>query len=663
MPSHVAEKEHILACLSSSPSNAKIIKTAAQMAKSFGGSFTALYVKTPADDKANRESNERLEDHIKLAQELGAEIVTAYGEDIPLQITEFARVSKVTKIVLGRSNAKEISIHRKKTLIDRLIRISPDLDIYIIPDYDGKRNYHLGNTLSATALPTVKNLLITFGVLVLSTLLAWLFHILEFSGTNTIPAYMLGVLITAFITKNYICSALFSFASVLLFDWLFIEPMFSLIPLDLEHTTTFVIMLIVSLIMGTIANKLAVNARLSANAAYRTNIVLETTQLLSQTDSEDAVINTMAEQIVKLLNRNVVIYPANQNKLLDGKVFHAANDSDGQLLLTPQEQTVAKWVFINHRRAGAGTGRLKDALGIYYSVRTNDEVFCVVGVQIGLKKLEPFESSVLISILGECALAIEKIQIANKKEEMSLIAKNEQLRANLLRSISHDLRTPLTSISGNTENLIHNFEQIDEDTRIRLLTDVYDDSQWLINLVENLLSITRISEGKMNVSLSPQLVDEVVLEALKHINRKGESHNIITDFGNDLLLADMDARLISQVIINLVDNAIKYTPDGSDIKISAEKTEDTVYISVADNGEGIPDSKKAEVFKMFYTGENKVADCRRSLGLGLSLCESIVNAHGGQITLTDNKPHGSVFTFTLKASEVNLNEQTDNFSS
>ena len=189
-----------------------------------------------------------------------------------------------------------------------------------------------------------------------------------------------------------------------------------------------------------------------------------------------------------------------------------------------------------------------------------------------------------------------------------------------------------------------------------MLTDVYDDSQWLINLVENLLSITRISEGKMNMTMSPQLVDEVILEALKHINRKGASHNITTDFKEELLLADMDARLISQVIINLVDNAIKYTPDGSDIKISAVKEQDTIYVSVSDNGEGIPDSKKSEVFKMFYTGENKIVDCRRSLGLGLSLCESIVNAHGGQIILTDNKPHGSVFTFTLKVSEVNLNE-------
>ncbi len=656
-------KEHILACLSSSPSNAKIIRTAAQMAGSFGGSFTALYVKTPSSDRLSRENRQRLEHHIRLAEELGAEIVTVYGDDISAQIIEFARVSRVTKVIIGHSNASEHSQLGKQTLTDKLIKSAPGLDIYIIPDSEGGRKYHLSKQPSGHSLPSAKDLVITCAVLALSTLLGCVFHALEFSGANIIPAYMLGVLVTAFLTRNYICSALFSLVSVVLFDWLFIEPVFSLIPLELGYITTVVIMLIVSLIAGTIANKLAVNARLSANVAYRTNIVLETTQLLSQAVDEKSVINTMAEQVVKLLGRNVVVYSDALNSPGEIKVFPASDDGDCKALLTAQEQVAAKWVYTHRRRAGNGTSRLREALGLYLSVRTNDEVFCVVGVQIGTKKLEPFENSVLISILGECALAIEKIKMAKKNEEISLLAKNEQIRANLLRSISHDLRTPLTSISGNTQNLLANFDQIDEQTRTRLLSDVYDDSQWLINLVENLLSITRISEGRMSLRMSAQLVDEVVAEALRHIGRKGETHNIMTEFSDELLLADMDARLISQVVINLVDNAIKYTPVGSDIKVSAKKEGNSVLISVADNGPGIPDDKKAEVFLMFYIGENKVADCRRSLGLGLSLCESIVNAHGGKITLTDNHPTGSVFTFTLKASEVNLNEQAYDFSS
>ncbi len=649
------KNEHILACVYASPSNEKIIKTAAQMAKSFGGRFTALYVKTPAADRLSRENRERLEKHIRLAENSGAEIVTVYGEDIPLQIIEFARVSKVTKIVLGRSNMKGHAIFKKQTLVDRIIKIAPSIDIHIIPDYDMGKKHHIDGNFSGVSL-TVKNIGITICILALSTALGFLFHTLEFTGANTITVYILGALLTALFTKNYICSGAFSVSSVFLFNFLFTEPCLSLKAYESGYPVTFAIMLIASLITGTLANKLASNARLSANAAYRTSIMLETTQLLSKTDSEDDIINTMAGQLVKLLNRNIVVYGIKNGELLEGKSFPVIKRADCKQMLTVHEQTVARWVLQGGKRAGAFTDKFRDALGLYIPVKTNDEVFCIVGISVGSKNLEPFENNILISIIGESALAIENIRNMKEKEEISLMAKNEKLRANLLRSISHDLRTPLTSISGNTENLIRNFEQIDEETRIKLLTDVYDDSQWLINLVENLLSISRISEGRMNVNMSPQLVDEVVTEALKHTNRKGANHNITTDFGDELLLSDMDARLISQVVINLVDNAIKYTPDGSDIKISTKKDKDIIYVSVADNGIGIPDDKKQEVFKMFYTGENKVADCRRSLGLGLSLCESIINAHGGQITLTDNKPTGSVFTFNLKASEVNLNE-------
>ncbi len=650
------QNEHILACLSPSLSNARIIKSAAQMANALGGSFTALYVKTPTADKMSRENRERLESNIRLAEELGAEITTVYGEDIPEQIVEFVRVSKVTKVVLGHSNAMGRSLFGKQSLADRLVRFAPELDIHIIPDSKRSSKYNLNWLYSGITFPTVKDVALTLGILILSTMLGFVFYVLEFSGANIIPAYMLGVLITAWVTKNYICCAIFSLGSVIIFDWLFIMPMFSLIPLELENITTFIIMLIVSLIMGTIANRLAVNARLSANAAYRTSIVLETTQMLSQFDDEDSVINTMAEQAVKLLGRSVIVYKVSKDTLEDGKLFDVKSEGESGSLMTQQEKKVAKWVALNRRRAGAGTSRMSDAQGLYYSLKTNAEVFCVVGVQVGTKKLEPFENGVLVSVLGECALAIEKIRIAKEKEQIALLAKNEQLRANLLRSISHDLRTPLTSISGHTENLLANFENIDAETRRQLLTDVYDDSQWLINLVENLLSITRINEGRMNMTMSPQLVDEVINEALRHIGRNGDTHNITTEFSDELLLADMDARLISQVIVNLVDNATKYTPVGSAIKITASKFDGKILISVVDNGRGIPDDKKADAFRMFYIGESKVADCRRSLGLGLALCESIVHAHGGEITLTDNIPQGCVFTFTLKASEVNLNE-------
>ena len=242
------------------------------------------------------------------------------------------------------------------------------------------------------------------------------------------------------------------------------------------------------------------------------------------------------------------------------------------------------------------------------------------------------------------------------KKKAAILAKNEQLRANLLRAISHDLRTPLTSISGNADNLLANYQKMDDDTRKRTFTDIYDDSMWLINLVENLLAVTRIEGGQVHLTQSVELMDEVITEALRHINRKSKEHAIRVSASDELILARIDAKLIVQVIINLVDNAVKYTPAGSVIEIHTQKHAQTVVVSVSDNGPGIPDEQKPRIFDMFYSGANKVADSRRSLGLGLSLCKSIVTAHGGTISVADNHPNGAAFTFTLPAGEVELHE-------
>ena len=267
---------------------------------------------------------------------------------------------------------------------------------------------------------------------------------------------------------------------------------------------------------------------------------------------------------------------------------------------------------------------------------------------------EAFENSVLLSILGECALALENIRNAREKEEAKLQAENEKLRANLLRSISHDLRTPLTSISGNAGMLLSEEGSLDADTRRQMYGDIYDDSQWLITLVENLLAVTRIEQDRLELHRTPQLVEEIVEEAMLHISRKRTEHEIKVCYDDEFVLALCDPRLIVQVVINLIDNAIKHTPVGSRITVHVRKIRNYAVVSVEDDGEGVEDKDK--IFHMFYTGDEAVADSRRSLGLGLSLCRSIVDAHGGELTVSDNVPHGAVFTFTIPSGEVTVHE-------
>ena len=336
--------------------------------------------------------------------------------------------------------------------------------------------------------------------------------------------------------------------------------------------------------------------------------------------------------------------------------FQAETGIKSEKVFNVKEQEILQWVLKNRKRAGAMTERFSEEPYLYLSIYAAQNRYGVIGIFIGQKPLDAFENSILLSILGECAMALDREQSAREKEEAAVMAKNEQLRVNLLRTISHDLRTPLTSILGNADSLISNFDALDEGMRKQIFSDIYEDAGWLIELVENLLALTKIEDGSVKLQLSDQVVEDVVREALRHVERRKNEHKITVDCGEDVLLARMDAKLIVQVLVNLINNAVKYTQAGSKIRITAGKEEKNVWIAVEDNGPGIPAECREHVFEMFYSGKNKVSDSRRSLGLGLALCRSIVNAHGGELVLRDCAPHGCHFRFTLPLSEVNLNE-------
>ena len=651
-------KEHILVCLSSSPSNERIVRMAGKMAQAFSGSLTALYVQTPGDADMNAEDTVRLQANMRLGQQLGAEIVTTHGEDVATQIAEYVRLSDVTKIVIGRSGVQRRHFWSESTLTEQLITLAPEVDIYIIPDVEAYKNCRRNQPLTIRpAFPTARELLLTIGILAATTVIGWIFLRLSFANDNIIMVYLLGVLLTSTFTSGYTCGVLSAFLSVLLFNYFLTEPRLSLAAYGSKYPITFAVMFAAALLTSTLAAKLKAHAQLSARDAYRTKLLFDMNMQLQKAETPEEVYRMTATQIQKLMQRDVLIYPAQGSALLDGNIYPADGSSPYSIPDTDREQNVVQWVWQNRKRAGATTQNFPKAKRLYLAIRTGQQIYGVVGIPME-KQTQPdaFTSSVLFSILGECSLALDNLRNAREKEEAAVLAKNEQLRANLLRSISHDLRTPLTSISGNADTLLHSYDVLDEQTRKQIFTDIYDDAQWLTGLVENLLSITKIVDGSVKLRLSDQVVDDIISEALRHIDRRAAEHHIAVDCGDVLLLARMDAGLIMQVLINLVNNAVKYTPAGSNIRITAIQRGNAAEICVSDNGPGIPDELKERVFEMFFTGGNPIGDSRRSLGLGLTLCQTIVHAHHGEMTLKDNSPHGCIFSFTIPLSEVNLNE-------
>ena len=643
-------KERILVCVSPAPTNPRIVRAAARMAKAFRSELVALFVESPRTQAMSDDERAKLAANIALAEQLGAHMETVYGDDVAFQISEFARLSGISKIVMGRTGERgsvRQALFGRKSLVEQLIAIAPNLDIYIIPDQaapDARRRDRREH--GGFRPPRGRDMALTLGLSLLATAIGTYFRHLGFADSSIISLYILTALLTAVTTAGRICTIVSSVLSVVLYNFCFVTPLFSLNSYDRSYLVTFGIMFATAMVAGELTARITDSARTSAENAFKTRVLLETNQLLQQAHSAEECARVAMNQLVKLLKLDVVFYPAEH-----GTLGEALYESAGT------EDRSATWTFTNNKHAGASTRTLPEARCLYLAVRAGDKVFGVIGIALEGRSLEAFENSIVLSIVGECALALESDRAAREREEAAVLAKNEQLRANLLRSIGHDLRTPLTAISGSAAILRKSDEKLSLEQRCDLADAIYHDSLWLIDTVENLLAITRVEDGTIRLNLTSELIDEVIEAALSHVAQASRGRTVTIEHTDDILLVRIDVHLIMQVLTNLIMNAFKYTPEDSTVTISARREGAFVVVDVADDGPGVPDCDKPHIFERFFTSSNtRPVDSRRSIGLGLSLCRSIVEAHGGVIEVRDNHPHGAVFRFTLPAEEIEIHE-------
>ena len=638
--------EHILICLSSAPSNAKVIRTAARMAEAFHSGFTALFVQTPETKELSGENLKRLRSNLRLAEQLGAQISTVYGTEPAVQIAEYARVSGVTKIVMGRINHKQNPITGKKSLADRLIELT-DLDVYIIPDHQPLYKKPLGKLHVPKTRFTWKDTGIMLASLLLSSLAGFGFYYAGFSESNIITVYILGVLITAVWTNGHFYGAIDSLLSVAAFNFLFTEPRFTFQANDPSYPVTFLIMLFSSVIASSLASRVKAQARLAAQKSYYTELLLGSSQKLQKGRTEWDCLRLTAEQLNRLFDRPVLYALSGTEKELAFRV-EPSDEQNILMELGPEEIGVAKWVQRNNKHAGATTNTLPDSKWLFLSVRGTQGVMGIVGIPIaGYSIPDAFEKNLMIAILSECGLSQERIRLQEERNKAALQTQKERLQANLLRAVSHDLRTPLTNISGSADMLMQEESELDPAIRKKLYTAIYDDTNWLINMTENLLVATHLETNKESFKMSPELIEDLFQSVVAHLDRRAAEHHISVHLEDATLMAAMNARLIQRVIINIMNNAIQYTPKESNIELSAIKKGNVVQISVTDDGPGIPNDAKRHLFDLFYTAGQGKADCQRGLGLGLNLCQSIVAMHGGKIDVLDHMPAGTIFQFTL----------------
>lgn len=640
--------DHILICLSSAPSNAKVIRTAARMAEAFHSGFTALFVQTPETKELSGENIKRLRSNLCLAEQLGAQIATVYGADPAEQIAEYARVSGITKIVMGRVNHRQHPWIGQKSLADRLIERT-DLDVYIIPDRQPLYKKPLGKLRKSRVRFSWRDAVVTLLCLAISTAVGFAFDWAGFSESNIITIYILGVLVTAVSTSGHLYGAANSLLSVLAFNFFFTEPRFTLQADGPSYPVTFLIMLSSSIIASSLASRVKEQARMAAEKSYYTELLLGSSQKLQTIRTEWDCLRLTAEQLSRMFDRPVIYALNDADKELDFRIEPADEHTLLEKLST-EEIGVAKWVQKNNKHAGATTNTLPDSKWLFLSVRGTRGVMGIVGVPIaGYVVPDAFEKNLMVALLGECGLSQERIRLEEERNQIALQTQRESLQANLLRAVSHDLRTPLTNINGSVGILMGKDQTLKPEVREQLYTAIDDDTNWLINMTENLLAATQLETDRTKLKTAPELLEDLFQSAVRQLDRRARDHHISVDLEDQTLMASMNAGMIQRVIINMMNNAIQYTPKDSHIILSGTRRKDWVEISVSDDGPGIPDEAKKHLFDLFYTAEQGKPDSKRGLGLGLHLCQSIVNAHGGTITVSDHAPSGTTFRFTLPA--------------
>jgi len=643
----------MLVCVGPSPSSAKCIRWTGRTAEAFRAPWIAVHVEKMDDEQLPEGERKSLRANLDLAERLGAEIVTLNGDDISTVVAEYVRLSGVTNIVVGKSrNKRTLKNFFEKDFEDRLISLLPNVEVHIIPggvlqrSYRPPRKFYVGPDIFFSLQDTVK----TVSLLTAATLFSMGFRALEIGDHNIIMLYILSVLVVSRVTEGYVYGILASLVSVLAFNFFFTVPYYTFYTIQPGYPVTFVIMLIVALITSALTLRIKAQMRFAVERVHRVEVLYEINKKLLAARGVENIVSLTNEYIVKLFNRSAVFYISGSDGSLTGSFLQCPSEIDASSLLSDDEHAVAHWVLTNQKNAGAGTDTLMGARGVYIPVISQGKVLGVIGVSCAEGLLDQGSRLFLSAITSQVAMALERQFLSDEQRKMTIASEKEKMRSNLLRAVSHDLRTPLTGIWGASSTILEN--SLDIPTRDKLIAHIREESQWLIRMVENLLSVTRINEDATSVIKTCEAVEEVVAEAVARIRKRFPGRKVSVKAPDELLMVPMDGTLVEQVLINLMENAVNHSSEDALVEVEIKKSAHYALFEVIDSGEGIPEEILPDLFENYIPDGRRSADSSRGMGIGLSVCMSIVKAHHGKMEAFNKKEgHGAIFRFMLPLKE------------
>lgn len=512
----------------------------------------------------------------------------------------------------------------------------------------------------------IRDLLKTMLIMIFSILISIMFGKFGFNESNIILIFILGVIFTARSTEGYFYGTIASIIGVLAFNFFFTVPYYTFRAYRSDYPITFLVMLLVAIITSMLTSKVKREAKIAYIRERRIRLLYENNKRLLMARNKNQIIKLCGESLVDMCNRTVmIIIKDSKNNLIDPRIYGEERDGgDGNIFKSSLEKNILEEAFKLGRAVGIGTDYCSESSVYYYPIKGQHHVLGVICMNCFQKgELTSNEKITVAAISAQVALAIEREELFEKNEKVNLDAERERLRGNLLRSISHDLRTPLTSIMGSASTILENYDLLDKSIQKELLQNICEDTSWLIHSVENILSMTRVDEGKLEIEKEPEIIEEIITQAISRVRKFADNRNIKIDLPRDMVLISVDWVLIEQVFVNLIHNAIKYTPDNSEIKIKLEDIGSKVIFEVSDNGNGIPKEDLPNIFTRFYTKSKVKHIENRGIGLGLAICKSIIKAHNGEMEAFNNELGGATFRFSIPREEGGIyGDKTINFN-
>lgn len=460
-----------------------------------------------------------------------------------------------------------------------------------------------------------------------TTLLLVLFQGNKLTDVNIVVIYILSVLIISSITKGYSYGIMASIISMLSFNFYFIEPVFTLKVNDKAYILTFIIMLLSAIFTSTLASKMIRSKELADERENQSHILYSITSSLAKTSELPEVASVSSECLSSLFECDVICLITSAK----GKILHKFLAEKGKSeIINQKEDSVI----------------LKDILNNYssHTILARDNISSYICMPVETKSMSHERKYLLDSTLIQITNAMERVLLIQDKEAAKSETERERYKTNLLRAISHDIRTPLTRITGAAQMLHHTLKDCED---LKLLNGIYEDSIWLTRLVENILSLTRIQEGKLTIHIQPEVVEEIIAGAINQASKYSPNHKISITIPEAILFVPMDGKLIEQVLINLVINAIEHSNPLDEITVSVKPEDNKIWFEVKDSGAGINEEEINKIFEMFSVSNSTRTDGKQGVGLGLTICKAIVNFHGGEIFATNNAEGGSTFRFYL----------------